>query len=233
MTFLFGGTSLRGPTVGPEGDLLTLLGTRTRPSANPSVDRARAPFHAVRRRLLLTMVALATAMSIGLLDTSVAFAATSTPSPAQSPAPPETPAFNVGGNQSLWFIGIIAMAVALLWFSLLAYDVRSTNKWRREDQKKMIEKMIEGATKRGNGLSVEEVRQLVSAMDRPPRGTSGLTQSLLALTIVTLVGRCSCRDPRLPRDRRGRPAQDHHHLVAEHHGDDLGFLFWRSHGADL
>jgi hypothetical protein len=48
--------------------------------------------------------------------------------------------------------------------------------------------MVDAAAREGNGLSVEEVRQLVSAMDRPPRGASGLTSSLLALLIVFLVG---------------------------------------------
>lgn len=141
----------------------------------------------IRRLILLSVLAGASWMSIGLLAPTVAFSATS-PSPSPTDAPATTPLVHVQGNQALWFIGIVAGGVALLWFSLLFFDVRSTNRWRRTDQRELLDKMIEGARDKGGGLSVEEVRQLVSAMDRPPRGTSGLTQSLLALTIVTLVG---------------------------------------------
>lgn len=141
----------------------------------------------IRRLILLSVLAGASWMSIGLLAPTVAFSATS-PSPSPTDPPATTPLVHVQGNQALWFIGIVAGGVALLWFSLLFFDVRSTNRWRRTDQRELLDKMIEGARDKGGGLSVEEVRQLVSAMDRPPRGTSGLTQSLLALTIVTLVG---------------------------------------------
>jgi hypothetical protein len=141
----------------------------------------------IQRLILLSVLAGASWMSIGLLDPTLAFAATS-PSPAPTDPPSTTPLVHVQGNQALWFIGIVAGAVALMWFSLLFFDVRSTNKWRHKDQRELLDQMIEGARDKGGGLSVEEVRQLVSAMDRPPRGTSGLTQSLLALTIVTLVG---------------------------------------------
>jgi hypothetical protein len=51
----------------------------------------------------------------------------------------------------------------------------------------MLELMIEGAKGRG-GITAEELRQLASALDEPPRGTPGLTRSLIALTIVTLLG---------------------------------------------
>jgi hypothetical protein len=141
----------------------------------------------VRRLIWLSVLAGAWWVSIGLLGPTVAFSATS-PSPSPTDPPSTTPLVHVQGNQALWFIGIVAGGVALLWFSLLFFDVRSTNRWRRTDQRELLDQMIEGARDKGGGLSVEEVRQLVSAMDRPPRGTSGLTQSLLALTIVTLVG---------------------------------------------
>jgi hypothetical protein len=141
----------------------------------------------VRRVILLSVMVPASWASIGLLDPTAALATTS-PTPAPTDSPATTPLVHVQGNQALWFIGIVAGGVALLWFSLLFVDVRSTNRWRQKDQRELLDKMIDGARDKGGGLSVEEVRQLVSAMDRPPRGASGLTQSLLALTIVTLVG---------------------------------------------
>jgi hypothetical protein len=41
---------------------------------------------------------------------------------------------------------------------------------------------------RAGTLSVEEIRQIVSAIDTQPRGTQGLTQSLLGLIVATFVG---------------------------------------------
>ena len=142
---------------------------------------------ATRRFIFLSVMVAVSWVSIGFLDPTAALSAT-TPTPAPTASPSTTPLVHVQGNQALWFIGIVAGAVALLWFSLLFFDVRSTNRWRQKDQRELLDKMIDGAREKGGGLSVEEVRQLVSAMDRPPRGASGLTQSLLALTIVTLVG---------------------------------------------
>ena len=151
------------------------------------LDPVLTAVKANRRFLSLSVMVAVSWVSIGFLDPTAVLAA-STPTPTPTDSPSTTPLVHVQGNQALWFIGIVAGAVALLWFSLLFFDVRSTNKWRQKDQRELLDKMIDGAREKGGGLSVEEVRQLVSAMDRPPRGASGLTQSLLALTIVTLVG---------------------------------------------
>jgi hypothetical protein len=95
---------------------------------------------------------------------------------------------NLSSSAALgWIVGL-ALFLALLWFLPILYDNRQANKWRAVRQAQIIDKMVDAASREGNGLSVEEVRQLVSAMDRPPRGASGLTSSLLALLIVFLVG---------------------------------------------
>lgn len=110
------------------------------------------------------------------MDTSDAFAA------------PDIPFPNLSSAAALgWIVGL-ALFLALLWFFPILYDNRQANKWRAVRQAQIIDKMVDAAAREGNGLSVEEVRQLVSAMDRPPRGASGLTSSLLALLIVFLVG---------------------------------------------
>jgi hypothetical protein len=132
----------------------------------------------------------------------------------------------------LFFIGFIALGVALLWFIPIMYDVWQTNRWRRTQQTSLLSILIgavAGGTEQpaprrrlplgrrpanptaeiahdpsnpagqtgadgqaGNGtprtFSVEEIRQIVSAVDRAPRGAAGLTQSLIALVVVTLVG---------------------------------------------
>jgi acid phosphatase family membrane protein YuiD len=94
----------------------------------------------------------------------------------------------LSSSAALGWVAGLALFLALLWFVPILYDNRQANRWRAVRQAQLIDKMVDAAAREGHGLSVEEVRQLVSAMDRPPRGASGLTSSLLALLIVFLVG---------------------------------------------
>jgi hypothetical protein len=118
--------------------------------------------------------------------------ATTTTRPATTttqPAPttttePAVPLVDVEGRGALWFIGLLAVVVALLWALPLVYDTREANRWRRDYQAKLLNSMIN----RAGRLSVEEIRQIVSAIDTQPRGTQNLTQSLLGLIITTFVG---------------------------------------------
>jgi hypothetical protein len=93
---------------------------------------------------------------------------------------------NVTGTGALVFIGVLALAVAILWFIPTLYDLRKADQWRSTRQNRLLEKMVDAASR--DGLSVEDVRQIVSAMNTPPRGAQGLTQALLGLIITTLVG---------------------------------------------
>ena len=117
------------------------------------------------------------------------------PSPAPSPtlspdvttAPtPDTtaPIAGISGTDALWFIGVVATAAALLWALPLLYDVWQANRWRAGRQYDLLKDLIAKPEK----VTVEEIRQLVSAMDTQPRGTHGLTRSLLGLTLMTFVG---------------------------------------------
>jgi IPT/TIG domain len=106
--------------------------------------------------------------------------ATATPSPGG----PGVPLIDVAGSRAVWFIGLVAGAVALLWALPLIYDTWEANRWRRSRQASLLEKMIN----RAGRMSVEEIRQIVSAIDTQPRGTVNLTQSLLGLIIATFVG---------------------------------------------
>jgi hypothetical protein len=93
---------------------------------------------------------------------------------------------NVTGTGALVFVGVLALAVAILWFIPILYDLRKANQWRSTQQSELLDKMVNAASEKG--LSVEDVRQIASAMNAPPRGVQGLTQTLLGLTITTLVG---------------------------------------------
>jgi len=84
------------------------------------------------------------------------------------------------------FIGVLALAVAILWFIPTIYDLRRADQWRSTQQAELLNKMVDAAGKKG--LSVEDVRQIASAINAPPRGIQGLTQALIGLTITTLVG---------------------------------------------
>ena len=132
---------------------------------------------AARRLIVMSVVAATSWVSIGVLTATPAFS-TTTPSPSQTDTGSTTPIVNVDGNQALWFIGIVAGAVALLWFSLLFFDLRSSNRWRQEHHRKLLEKMIESARKTDDGLPPDEFRQLVSAMDRPPRAGRARTRTV-------------------------------------------------------
>jgi uncharacterized membrane protein YgcG len=74
----------------------------------------------------------------------------------------------------------------MLWFIPVFFDVWQTNKWRSVHQTKVLQTLIDSTASDGS-LTVEDIRQLVSAMDQSPRGAAGLTQSLLALIIASLV----------------------------------------------
>jgi acid phosphatase family membrane protein YuiD len=131
------------------------------------------------RRLRLTVA------STGLVAWTLLLVAAGSPASA---AASDIPFPNLSSSAALgWIVGL-ALFLALLWFVPIVYDNRQANRWRARRQAELIDKMVDAAARERNGLSVEEVRQLVSAMDRPPRGASGLTSSLLALLIVVLVG---------------------------------------------
>lgn len=107
------------------------------------------------------------------------------PTPAPSPAPDiVVPIAGVSGTDALWFVGIVAAVVALLWALPLLFDVWKANEWRAGKQHDLLKDLIAKPEK----ATVEEIRQLVSALDTQPRGTHGLTRSLLGLILMTFVG---------------------------------------------
>ncbi|MEU4563925.1 IPT/TIG domain-containing protein [Actinoplanes sp. NPDC023936] len=107
-----------------------------------------------------------------------------TPSPSPGPNADAPGAFTIPDHWALWFIGAIAVAVSLLWALPLFYDTRQATRWRRQEQTRLIDLMITKVTK----PTVEDIRQIASAISTQPRGTRGLTQSLLSLIIATFIG---------------------------------------------
>ena len=113
---------------------------------------------------------------------------TAGPAQAADAQAEDAPLNRVQGTGLLFWIAGLSLLIALLWFIPVFYDARQATKWRSGRQADILRELIDAASKDKRGLSVEDVRQLVSAMDRSPRGTQGLTSSLLALLIVLLVG---------------------------------------------
>ena len=112
---------------------------------------------------------------------------TAGPAQAADAQAEDAPLNRVQGTGLLFWIAGLSLLIALLWFIPVFYDARQATKWRSGRQADILRELIDAASKDKRGLSVEDVRQLVSAMDRSPRGTQGLTSSLLALLIVLLV----------------------------------------------
>jgi IPT/TIG domain len=143
-------------------------------------------------RCLLVTATVAVLVGLGAIPGAwAAQPATTTTRPAPTttgPAPtttlPGVPLVDVEGNRALWFIGALLLAVALLWYVPLSRDARAATHWRDTRQAELLDRMIGQV----GTLSVEEMRQIVSAIDTQPRGTQGLTQSLLGLIIATFVG---------------------------------------------
>lgn len=161
-----------------------------------AIELSMASTLRLTHRLLALILSI---VGILLVFNSQAYAQPPTPTPAPTtvlaptatpttPAPSTNPLSDVFGSNALFFIGIVGLLIALLWFTPLFYDMWQANKWRRVGQTGLLDQLMKQASAGGKGLSTEEVRQLASAMDRAPRGASGLTQSLLALTIASLVG---------------------------------------------
>jgi hypothetical protein len=99
----------------------------------------------------------------------------------------EAPVLHVSGTGALLFVAGSTLGIALLWFVPTFYDQRRAYELRTTQHGKLLERLVE-ALSRKNDLSVEEVRQVVSAMNSPPRGLEGLTRGLLGLIITTFVG---------------------------------------------
>jgi hypothetical protein len=99
------------------------------------------------------------------------------------------PIVDVTGNTALIFVGAVVLVLALLWYSILFYDTRRADEWRSVHQVDILKHLIDRLPTAASGetVSVEDLRQIVAGMNRQPRGGSGLTQSLIALSVVSLV----------------------------------------------
>jgi hypothetical protein len=171
--------------------------------ARPTRDaRWRGPWP-VRRRLrlcvlLLSIVFVAAPAALGAQTTTTP--ATTTPTTAtQAATTPTTtapttttgPVLQFSHNAQIGFILAVVGVFAALWFSLLLFDRISAARWRRSDTYgNLLSQLVDKAFPASPDAkaTADEVRFLASAISEPPRGAKGLTRSVLALGLLTLVG---------------------------------------------
>jgi hypothetical protein len=122
------------------------------------------------------------------------------PAGAQTPSTPTTSsATNTapGGGASVVttshpfaFILLVTGIPALLWFSLIFYERVSTNRWRKNEYSGFIRTLLEEArpTPESPRLSGGDIEALVRAMNQSPKGATGLTRTILAVGLLTLIG---------------------------------------------
>jgi len=97
---------------------------------------------------------------------------------------------NFSRTAQLAFVLSVAGVFAALWFVLLLYDRVSAARWRRSPEySQLLGTLFDKALPRNSTstVSVDEVRLLANAVNQPPRGATGLTRSVLAFGLLTLV----------------------------------------------
>ncbi len=126
------------------------------------------------------------------LVTAVSVVVWAAPAAAATPPTTGTPSGQALMNTThpLRFVGAIVGVLTVMWFVLLLYDRISIYRWRKTDFKELMKVLLDEARPRAGdpALSMEEVAFLAKAIGQPPKSTPGLTRSMLALGLLTLIG---------------------------------------------
>ncbi len=132
---------------------------------------------ALRRSALLTVVLVATlALSAGSAGAETTTPTTTTGSRS---------VIDLGSTGQFLFVVLIVVLFSALWFALILYDRISANKRLATHLPKLLAEVK--STKEGEGLSAAEVRALARQIREAPKGTPGLTRTMIALGLLTLV----------------------------------------------
>ena len=140
---------------------------------------------AATAHLLASVAPSATTTSISTATTSTATTSTATTTPGSSSS---GSVIHLGGSGQVVFVAIVIGIFAALWFSLIIYDRVTTTRWRNCAYTDLLKSILDDAKPpQGTALSAADVQELAKAVGRPPRGIQGLTRTLLALGLLTLV----------------------------------------------
>ncbi|WP_448620053.1 hypothetical protein [Geodermatophilus sp. URMC 65] len=88
----------------------------------------------------------------------------------------------LGGTGQLWFIGSVSLVLVGLLVAAVAYDVRTAA--RMQSMRLEIIRQLVSSGK----LDATDANVIGRSMDRPTTGVTGLTRTLLALSILMIVG---------------------------------------------
>jgi len=109
--------------------------------------------------------------------------------PQTTPTTSTGPVLNLAGSDATWFVATVIGIFALAWLGLTWYDRVSTSNWRKNEYTDMLAAILSDARpKAGSALSADDANELAKAMGQPPKGIQGLTRTLIALGLLTLVG---------------------------------------------
>ena len=141
-----------------------------------------------RGRLIVGGLAAASATTLLLCAISpMAFAQTTTSTTdATTPAVSTTggPVISLSGDSEIAFVSLLLFLFSFIWVGLTFYDRYTTTRYRQRIEPTLI-KLVEssGAKER----TPADIEALAKVLREPPRGIRGLTRTLLALGLLTLI----------------------------------------------
>jgi hypothetical protein len=142
-------------------------------------SQAEAPLSPVRRILAVQFLFAVVLLLQWVLVPAAAL--------AQETEPDETTGVKLvdltpGNAMVLVILGSIG--VGAVWFIPMLYDMRKSYKRQVVAWESLATKYLEQA---GNEPSLAELRLLLPQISKPPRGVPGLTRSLFAFTVLTVI----------------------------------------------
>jgi hypothetical protein len=96
------------------------------------------------------------------------------------------PVVELEGTRAVVLVGVIGLAIALLWSVPIWVDARRAYRLREKAVALVSGKLLDAATK--DGLKLTELRALLATIGEPATGQRGLSRALMAFTIITVVG---------------------------------------------
>ncbi|HEX2054429.1 MAG TPA: IPT/TIG domain-containing protein [Actinomycetota bacterium] len=124
-----------------------------------------------------------------ILGTSAATAQTPTPtpvpSPVESPGSSGIPLAEVDPNTALLLVVLGSIGVALIWLIPMLWDLTRSYRALAEVRTQITGRFLDRAA--GQDLTSQELQVLLRELSRPPRGYPGLSRSLMAFVVITIV----------------------------------------------
>jgi hypothetical protein len=96
------------------------------------------------------------------------------------------PVIDIRGPGAVALVVAVGLAFALLWAVPFWVDARRAYRLRERAVDLIGGKLLDAARK--DGLSIAELRELLSTVGEPATGQRGLSRALMAFTIITVIG---------------------------------------------